>query len=119
MTAGSPSRRTLPVLGLALALLLASAGAAAAASPEAPAPGGKPNLLVITIDTLRADRVSCYGGSLQTANIDRLAARGVIFRRAFAQSPTTLPSHTSLFLGLPPPSPWGPRQPTSSSERSS
>lgn len=102
MTAGSSIRRMLPVLGLGLAVLLASAGSAAAASTEAPAPGGKPNLLVITIDTLRTDRVSCYGGSLKTANIDRLASRGVLFERAFAQATTTLPSHTSLFLGLTP-----------------
>ena len=100
MTAGASIRRTLPALGLGLAVILASVGTAA--STEAPAPGDKRNLLVITIDTLRADRVGCYGGNLKTANIDRLAARGVVFRRAFAQATTTLPSHASLFLGLTP-----------------
>jgi arylsulfatase A-like enzyme/tetratricopeptide (TPR) repeat protein len=102
MTTGPAVRRTRPVLGLALALFLATPGRGLASPPAAPGPAGKPNLLIITIDTLRADRVSCYGGSLKTENIDRLAARGVIFRRAFAQSPTTLPSHATLFLGLTP-----------------
>jgi arylsulfatase A-like enzyme/Flp pilus assembly protein TadD len=70
-----------------------------------PNPGAKaaPNLLLITIDTLRADRVSCYGsGELKTPNIDRLAERGIVFRRAFAQATTTLPSHTNILLGLNP-----------------
>jgi arylsulfatase A-like enzyme/Flp pilus assembly protein TadD len=103
MTPRTSIRRTLQALGLGLAIISASLGTAAAASTEAPAPGGnKKNLLIITVDTLRADRVGCYGGSLKTPNIDRLAARGVVFRRAFAQATTTLPSHTSLFLGLTP-----------------
>lgn len=100
MTAGASIRRTRPAWGLVLGVILALLGTAA--STEAPAPGGRRNLLVITIDTLRADRVGCYGGGLETPQIDRLAARGVLFRRAFAQATTTLPSHTSLFLGLTP-----------------
>ncbi len=100
---GSARRRIRPVVLLGLAVLLTAGGTAAAAAPPAsPAPGAKPNLLIVTIDTLRADRVGAYGGRLKTPNIDRLAARGVLFERAFAQSTTTLPSHTSLFLGLTP-----------------
>jgi arylsulfatase A-like enzyme/tetratricopeptide (TPR) repeat protein len=99
---GSRRRRTLRVPGLALAVLLTAGEAAAAAAPATPAPGARPNLLIITIDTLRADRVGAYGGSLKTPNIDRLASRGVLFERAFAQATTTLPSHTSLLLGLTP-----------------
>ena len=74
-----------------------------------PAPGPsrgtkeRPNLLLITIDTLRADLVSCYGGGpLKTPNIDRLAEKGIVFRRAFAQTTTTLPSHANILLGLNP-----------------
>lgn len=61
------------------------------------------NVLLITIDTLRADRVSCYSGKhLQTPNMDTLAEQGVVFKRAFAHNPTTLPSHTNMLLGLTP-----------------
>jgi arylsulfatase A-like enzyme/Flp pilus assembly protein TadD len=61
------------------------------------------NLLIITIDTLRADRLSCYGSKfLNTPNIDILARRGALFSRAFAHNPTTLPSHANILLGLTP-----------------
>jgi len=64
----------------------------------------KPNILLITIDTLRADRLSCYGSSRPlTPNIDRLAKRGIVFSYAFAHTPTTLPSHTNILLGTTPP----------------
>lgn len=60
----------------------------------------KQNLLLITIDTLRADRLSCYGSeNPKTPHIDSLAERGVLFTRAFAHNSTTLPSHTNIFLG--------------------
>lgn len=63
-----------------------------------------PNLLLITIDTLRPDRVSCYTDRfLRTPNIDSLAEKGVVFERAFAHVPITLPSHASILLGLTPP----------------
>ena len=67
------------------------------------------NLLLITIDTLRADRVSAYSsfspqpsGSVRTPNIDRLAGRGTVFARAFANTTTTLPSHANILLGVAP-----------------
>ena len=64
----------------------------------------RPNLLLITIDTLRADRLGCYGGrEVQTPNIDGLASRSVLFEKAFAHTPLTLPSHTSILLGTTPP----------------
>ena len=81
------------------------AGVLTAFPTPRPIPGAKerPNLLLITIDTLRSDRVSCYGGApLKTPNIDRLAEKGIVFRRAFAQTTTTLPSHTNMLLGLNP-----------------
>ncbi|MCJ7565385.1 MAG: sulfatase-like hydrolase/transferase [Candidatus Aminicenantes bacterium] len=59
------------------------------------------NVLLITIDTLRPDRLSCYSSKyVQTPRIDALAARGVLFERAFAHDPITLPSHTNILLGL-------------------
>lgn len=61
------------------------------------------NVVLITIDTLRADRLGCYGGMFaETPNIDRLAGRGVLFANAFASMPLTLPSHTSILTGLYP-----------------
>lgn len=62
------------------------------------------NVLLITIDTLRADRLSCYSYKhLKTPNIDSLAKRGALFTRAFAHSSTTLPSHANILLGVTPP----------------
>ena len=62
------------------------------------------NVLLITIDTLRADRLGCYGYSRGTTpNIDRLAREGVLFEDAIAQVPVTLPSHVSLLTSTFPP----------------
>ena len=67
---------------------------------QVPAKPARPNLLVITFDTTRADRLGAYGyEKAQTPNIDRLAREGVLFLNAHAQSPQTLPSHASLFTG--------------------
>lgn len=61
------------------------------------------NFLLIIIDTLRADRLSCYDSAhVHTPNIDRLARNGTLFLRAFANTPTTLPSHASILLGITP-----------------
>ena len=62
------------------------------------------NLVVITLDTMRADRLPAYGFSgLQTPTLDRLTSGGAVFEQAFAAAPLTLPSHTSLFTGMLPP----------------
>ena len=62
------------------------------------------NLLVITLDTMRADRLPPYGaGDLRTPALSRLAAEGAVFDQAFASVPLTLPSHATLFTGLQPP----------------
>lgn len=59
------------------------------------------NVLVVTIDTLRADRLGCYGAAeAKTPTIDALAARGILFAQATTGSPITLPSHASIFTGL-------------------
>jgi len=61
------------------------------------------NVLLITIDTIRPDRLSCYSTKyLKTPCIDALAAKGSLFERAFAHNPTTLPSHTNILVGATP-----------------
>jgi arylsulfatase A-like enzyme/Flp pilus assembly protein TadD len=61
------------------------------------------NLLLITVDTLRADRLSCYGQErLRTPNMDAFSEKGIVFSRAFAHNPTTLAAHTNILLGLTP-----------------
>ncbi len=61
------------------------------------------NVLVITLDTIRADRLGAYGNThIQTEFVDGLAKRGVLFERCVAPTPLTLPSHTSLFTGTYP-----------------
>jgi len=62
--------------------------------------GFEPNVLIITLDTTRADHIGAYGcKSAQTPNIDRLAGEGTIFRNCYALIPMTLPSHCTLFTG--------------------
>lgn len=62
------------------------------------------NLIFISLDTTRADRLGCYGWKdASTPVLDGLASRGVLFERAYAPVPLTLPSHTTMFTGLYPP----------------
>ena len=66
-----------------------------------PSAGQKPNLLLVTFDTTRADRLGCYGfEGIRTPSIDRLAREGVLFENVYAQAPQTLPNHSSIFTGL-------------------
>ena len=61
------------------------------------------NALLITVDTLRADRLECYGyPKVKTPALNRLAEEGVLFQQAVAQVPLTLPSHCSILTGLSP-----------------
>jgi arylsulfatase A-like enzyme/Tfp pilus assembly protein PilF len=80
-------------------LVVAGALGLAACGRSAPPPPQTPNVLIITIDTLRADRV----GRGLTPAIDGLAARGVTFTSARATAPLTLPSHVSILTGALPP----------------
>ena len=65
--------------------------------------GEGPNLLIVSIDTVRADHVSCYGYERETTpNIDELARQGHRFDSAYTTVPTTLPAHASLFTSLYP-----------------
>ena len=61
-----------------------------------------PNVILIVIDTLRADAVGVYGGEASTPVMDRLAAEGVVFEWARSHSPITGPSHASMFVSEPP-----------------
>ena len=66
--------------------------------PERP-----PNVLIITMDTTRVDRIGCYGyDRIQTPNIDAMAREGILFEEAFSVQPVTLPSHCSIFTGTYP-----------------
>ncbi len=61
------------------------------------------NIVLITLDTVRADRLHCYGNAkIKTPTIDALASSGVLFEKAVAQAPLTLPSHASMFTGTNP-----------------
>ncbi|MBN1224498.1 MAG: sulfatase-like hydrolase/transferase [Candidatus Aminicenantes bacterium] len=62
-----------------------------------------PNIILIVIDALRADHLSCYGYPLPTSpNIDALAEQGILFQSSFAASNWSVPTHASLFTGLYP-----------------
>ncbi len=62
-----------------------------------------PNVLLISLDTLRADRLGCYGYTRNTSpNLDRFAGESVLFETAIAPSPWTSPSHASAFTGITP-----------------
>ncbi len=61
------------------------------------------NVILITIDTLRADRLSSYGGEVATPHMDALAAEGVRFSNAASAVPFTLPAHSSIMTGTYPP----------------
>ena len=89
-----PSVVTRPAHLLSLLWMLVLATVAQAASP---------NVVLITIDTLRADRVGCYGyRQARTPNLDALAREGVMFRTTVASVPLTLPSHCSIMTGTYP-----------------
>ncbi len=83
------------VLCLAVSLLLACD------RPSGSAPNG---VMPITVDTLRADHLGCYGAANgATPHMDRLAGEGVLFEDASTPVPITLPAHTSLLTGVSPP----------------
>ena len=87
---------------VAILTLTAAAFAAAACShrPQAELyPIARQNVLLITIDTLRADALGCYGGPAATPALDRLAAEGVRFDFAHAHAVLTLTSHASILTG--------------------
>lgn len=64
----------------------------------------RPNLILITVDALRADYCEVYGGHVPTSGLARVAERGLVVERAYALGPWTLPSMTGLFASMYPPS---------------
>ncbi len=85
------SRKILPAV-----LVLAALGAGGCRRRQAV----PRNLLVVTLDTTRADSVGAYGNrDAGTPNLDRLAREGVLFRNAYTAVPLTLPAHATLFTG--------------------
>lgn len=88
----SPSRSRLaaPLLPLLAVWLVSGAGC----GPPPP-----PNVLLVSVDTLRADALGAYGGPVATPAFDGLARDGVLFDQAIAPAPQTAPSHATLFTG--------------------
>ncbi len=100
-------KRRRPPLG---AILFAAAAVGAVVYFAGSGPGksgvkrdGRLNVLLVTLDTTRADRLGCYGyiGG-KTPNLDALARGGVLFQNVYAQVPLTLPSHATIMTGLTP-----------------
>ena len=113
---GADARRaalTHPGVAAVVVALLAAAWAGGAQLGPAPAPaplprraaapGGAPNVVLIMVDTLRADHLSCYGSTaVKTPHIDALAADGTRWANAFAQASWTRPSVATILTGLYP-----------------
>jgi arylsulfatase A-like enzyme len=103
----------------AVLVLIAASAACARPAPPADVP---PSVLLVTIDTLRADRLGCYGDrAAKTPHADALARAGVLFEAAYTPVPLTLPAHATILTGLLPPAhgvrgngafALGPRPPT-------
>jgi arylsulfatase A-like enzyme/Tfp pilus assembly protein PilF len=116
-----PRKRRVSILvfaGAAVAILVAVAGlwtirrGMTATSPSGVPIGSLPggvrqdalNVIIITLDTMRWDRLGAYGDrAAQTPNLDRLASEGVLFEQAITSVPLTLPAHSTIFTGKLPP----------------
>src|SRR5579864_7032986 len=97
------SRTTALKSGFQLVLWLVAIVAPLPAATSGPGTKATPNVILITIDTVRADHVGCYGAKeIHTPTLDALARDGIIFERAVSQVPLTWPSHAALLTGLYP-----------------
>jgi arylsulfatase A-like enzyme len=106
-SAAKPHRRRPPV-GAVIVVAAAAVGAVIYFAGRGPGKSGvkrdgRLNILLVTLDTTRADRLGCYGyvGG-KTPNLDALARGGVLFQNVYAQVPLTLPSHSSIMTGTTP-----------------
>ena len=83
-------------LATTIALALTLSGCTARETP-------KPPIILISVDTLRSDRLPIYGyANIATPNIDALRRDGVLYEKAWSHCPLTLPSHLSMLTGLLP-----------------
>ncbi len=96
--------RTWCLGGGLLIVSLAAVGACRGSSIETPvpAPAPRPSILLVTLDTTRADAIGPGAAGVETPAFNALAGRGRLFRQAYATVPETLPSHASMMTGLYP-----------------
>ncbi|MEM9293149.1 MAG: sulfatase-like hydrolase/transferase [Acidobacteriota bacterium] len=98
------ARRGAALVALSLLFTLFAMAALPAAPSFADPEPAPPSILLITLDTTRADALGCYGNeNADTPELDALARGGVRFHRALAPAPLTAPSHASMLTGLTPP----------------
>jgi arylsulfatase len=101
---GSPSEGVRParILRLLLGVVAITAGTSCGTAEQV-SPWRPPDVLLISLDTLRADYLMTYGYARETTpRLAQLAQQSIVFDRAYAPAPHTLPSHASLFTGLYP-----------------
>lgn len=91
-----------PAVCLTVAIVVLLLAPSVASAWKAKSGMSLPNVLLISVDTMRADRLGCYGGPAKTPNIDWLAARGLRLEQALSPSPWTLPAHAAMFAGRHP-----------------
>lgn len=94
------------LVGWAIVAICWLPGVAGAAADSVATPN-HPNVILISLDTVRPDHLSCYGHHRNTTpNIDRIAKKSVVFTQAFSQAPQTFPSHLSIFTSQYPSFAW-------------
>lgn len=90
------------IAGLAILLAaLSLSGCERSGGSQQASLAARPNVILISIDSLRPDHLHCYGYARQTSpTLDRLAAEGALFENAISSAPWTLPAHAAMFTGL-------------------
>ena len=101
--APSPARTAIAPALIAIALLIGLTGASRHAPTPRPPITNAPNIILISIDSLRADHLGAYGYRRATSpNIDALAAKGTTFETVMSPTSWTLPAHMTMLTSLPP-----------------